>query len=162
MISTILGILISFAVLLDMYHRYGASTSRISGIYRTEIGNEAIMMMDHALKDETPRNWMGIIFIGVGGAFAFFLSMMRSHFIGWPFHPAGYGLAFSYAMEYFWFTTLLGWAFKRIIVRYGGIRLYRQSLPFFMGLILGDFTAASLIALLGIILRTTTYRVFIF
>ncbi len=84
-------------------------------------------------------------FMGVGAAFALFLTMMKSRFLWWPFHPIGYGLAVSYAMDYFWFTALIGWLCKTLTIRYGGIKMYRQALPFFMGLILGDYVTASIL-----------------
>ena len=34
------------------------------------------------------------------------------------------------------------WILKAIILRYGGIRLYRTLIPFFLGLILGEFSTA--------------------
>ena len=41
-------------------------------------------------------------------------------------------------MSYLWFSLLLGWASKALIVRYGGMRGYRLALPFFLGFVLGD------------------------
>ena len=91
----------------------------------------------------------------------FFLRGMRGAFISWPFHPAGYALAISYAMDYFWFTFLLGWFIKTLIVRYGGMKLHNQFVPFFLGLILGDFVIGSIWAIIGPILGTATYKIFI-
>ena len=36
-----------------------------------------------------------------------------------------------------WFGMFLAWLFKLLILRYGGIVLYRRMLPLFIGLILG-------------------------
>jgi hypothetical protein len=41
-------------------------------------------------------------------------------------------------MEYIWNVVLVTWLVKTIIIRYGGLRLYRKSLPFFYGLVVGD------------------------
>ncbi|MDE2722644.1 MAG: hypothetical protein OXI59_04635, partial [Gemmatimonadota bacterium] len=35
------------------------------------------------------------------------------------------------------FTVFLVWAFKSIVLRIGGIRLYRNLQPFFIGLLIG-------------------------
>jgi hypothetical protein len=86
---------------------------------------------------------------------------MKGQFLWWPFHPIGYGLAVSYAMDYFWFTAFLGWLCKQLTVKYGGIKGYRQMLPFFMGLILGDYVTASIWTLIGWAMGVTTYRTFI-
>jgi hypothetical protein len=99
--------------------------------------------------------------MGGGLAFVFFLKGMRNAFIWWPFHPAGYALAMSYAMDYFWFAFLVSWLIKLLLVRYGGMRIHTAAAPFFLGLILGDYVAGSFWAILGPSLNITTYKIFI-
>ena len=36
-----------------------------------------------------------------------------------------------------WFSVFLGWLIKSLILKYGGVKLYRAVRPFFFGLILG-------------------------
>jgi hypothetical protein len=36
-----------------------------------------------------------------------------------------------------------------VLLRYGGMRLYRAALPFFLGLILGDYVVPTLWAIYG-------------
>ena len=38
----------------------------------------------------------------------------------------------------------MAWMFKATILRYGGVRLYRLMVPFFLGLALGEFSTAVL------------------
>ena len=40
-------------------------------------------------------------------------------------------------MDGIWFTLFLAWLFKSLVLKYGGVGLYRQTLPFFLGLALG-------------------------
>ena len=47
-------------------------------------------------------------------------------------------------MYYGWLSIFLAWLCKATILRYGGVRAYRALLPFFLGLILGEFTTACL------------------
>jgi hypothetical protein len=42
-----------------------------------------------------------------------------------------------------------------------GVKLYRLAVPFFLGLILGDYTAGSLWALLGCAMHIPTYKIFL-
>jgi hypothetical protein len=49
---------------------------------------------------------------------------------------------------------------KLIILRFGGVKRYRQALPFFIGLLLGDYTIASIWSIIGTILGIPLYRVF--
>ena len=63
----------------------------------------------------------GLWFILGGFVLTVALSLMRTSFVWWPFHPAGYALALSYAMEYFWLPVFIAWLLKFCIIRYGGI-----------------------------------------
>ena len=162
MLATFLGIVATFWSLLHMYYINGAATAKIQAGYRTGIGSYAFDRLNGWTLNPKKMDSSGVTFMGVGVGFALFLTLMKSRFLAWPFHPIGYGLAVSYAMDYFWFTAFIGWMCKVIVVRYGGIKMYRTALPFFMGLILGDYVSASIWTLIGWAMGVTTYRTFIF
>ncbi len=162
MLATFVGILATFWALLHMYYINGAATAKIQAGYRTGIGSYAFDRLNGWVINPKRVDRSGVSFMVIGAAFALFLTVMKGQFLWWPFHPIGYGLAVSYAMDYFWFTAFLGWLLKLLTVRYGGIRGYRQALPFFMGLILGDYVTASIWGLIGWSMGVTTYRTFIF
>ena len=63
----------------------------------------------------------------------------------------------SWAMNSFGFSIFLSWLVKFIILRYGGLKLYRKSIPLFLGFILGEFMADSGICILGTLLKVRTY-----
>jgi hypothetical protein len=63
-------------------------------------------------------------------------------------------------MGWLWCPTLVGWLIKMLILRYGGIRAFRNGIPFFIGLILGDYVISCLWTLLGLYLQIPTYRCF--
>jgi len=73
-----------------------------------------------------------------GGAFAVFLGTMRLRFWWWPFHPIGYLAANTWGMKWDWMPFFVGWLAKSIVIRYGGLRLYRATVPLAIGLIGGD------------------------
>jgi hypothetical protein len=82
---------------------------------------------------------------GVAGAMLLF----RSHFVGFPLHPTGYAVATAYG-SLVWWPFLLAWLFKWAILRFGGLRLYRRAVPFFLGFALGHFFVAGAVwGLLG-------------
>ncbi len=85
----------------------------------------------------------------VGFFFVCLLRLARWHLWWWPFHPAGYALAVSFAMDYFWFSFFISWLLKVILLRTGGMKLHRKAIPFFLGLILGDYVIGSLWGILG-------------
>ena len=47
---------------------------------------------------------------------------------------------------------------KIVLLRYGGLRAYRRSLPFFFGLMLGQFVVGSLLNFYGIARGIPTYQ----
>ena len=78
-----------------------------------------------------------------GAALTGILSALRWRFVAWPLHPIGYLVANSYAAKKVWFSLFIGWAAKLLVLRLGGSRLFRQVRPLFVGLILGEATAAA-------------------
>ena len=82
-------------------------------------------------------------FTAAGGLFMALLLYLRQRFIWWPLHPIGFPISSTYTIvSYGWFSIFLAWCFKGLILRYGGVHLYRTLLPFFLGLVLGEFTTA--------------------
>jgi hypothetical protein len=63
-------------------------------------------------------------------------------------------------MQWLWFPMLLGWIFKALILRYGGMKGYRGALPFFLGLVLGDYTISGGLALFYTLVDAPGYRTF--
>lgn len=160
-LASVVGVLAAFWALLAVFYKNGQATANIQS-YTTGIGTEAFSRLSSWAANPRPTDFTAVSWMGVGFSFTVFLMAMKSKFIWWPFHPAGYALANSYALEYWWMTLLVGWLVKTIIVRYGGIKGYRAALPFFLGMILGDYVAASMWSIVGWVLGISVYRTFIF
>ncbi|MCE5237625.1 hypothetical protein LLH23_03945, partial [bacterium] len=88
---------------------------------------------------------------GVG--FATFLAWMRTQYAWWPFSPLAFALSGSWSMIVFWFPIFIAWLIKTTVLRYGGMKTYGYLRPFFLGLILGEFSQAVIWAALGAIWR---------
>ncbi|MCC6442846.1 MAG: hypothetical protein IT210_05240 [Armatimonadetes bacterium] len=91
------------------------------------------------ITNPVPPSGIGWALMGSGFAFMTFLMYMRQTFLWWPFHPIGFCIGTTWIMDELWFTCFLAWFFKFLIVRYGGLRQFRNFRPFFLGLILGQF-----------------------
>jgi len=59
-------------------------------------------------------------------------------------------------MIVFWFPCLVAWLCKGIILRYGGMKWYAGARPFFLGMVLGEFTMAVLWTVPSLFYRTPT------
>jgi hypothetical protein len=92
-----------------------------------------------------------------GTLFVIALSVFRMRFVWFPLHPVGLVVSSSWAMNPFWFSIFLSWTVKFTILRYGGLKLYRKSIPLFLGLILGEFIADSGVCIVGTLLKVRTY-----
>lgn len=69
-------------------------------------------------------------------------------------------LAGTPSMEYMWCPFLIAWAAKSLVIRYGGVKIYRQAVPLALGLILGDYIVPTLWGIWGMIERTQVYMAF--
>ena len=69
----------------------------------------------------------------LGGAEAGVLTLLGSRLATWPIHPVG--LAFQW--HTYGFSIFLVWLFKSLTLRFGGVSLYRRSLPFWYGIVVG-------------------------
>lgn len=91
-------------------------------------------------------------YIGFGFVFTAVLSWLKLLFTWWPLHPVGYLMVMTYPSAHLWFSIMLGWLIKTLIVRFGGARLYTSGKPCFLGLIVGESAAAGFWLVVGIVL----------
>ncbi len=91
------------------------------------------------LADPWSPNLNGTIAMAAGALVTFALGILRLRFWWWPFHPIGYLAAFCWGMHWFSQPFFIGWLLKTLTVRYGGLRLYRRTVPLAIGVIMGDF-----------------------
>lgn len=80
---------------------------------------------------------------GAGGVIVLLLWWLQIQFTGFPLHPLGYAMTCSFG-GLLWGPFFLVWVLKSLALRYGGMRFYRQSVPFFLGFALGHFATAGI------------------
>jgi hypothetical protein len=76
-------------------------------------------------------------YMGIGAAVMLVLSFLKYRVPWWPLHPIGFCIGGGEVIGYCAFTLFLTWLIKGIILKVGGIQLFRKSRPFFLGLLLG-------------------------
>ncbi len=102
-------------------------------------------MLDHMRIEEGIPLGMStgkVMFLGIGGAVMTALMLCRYSFAWWPIHPAGLAVGLTHPTFHVWFSVFLAWLVKVIVLKVGGISLYRRTRPVFLGMILGAFTTA--------------------
>ena len=84
-------------------------------------------------------NWINT---AIGATIMALLMVARWLYVWWPLHPLGYAIGPIWIIDALWFNMFLAWLIKVVVLKYGGVGLYRKTRPFFMGMILGYFTPA--------------------
>jgi hypothetical protein len=135
--AAFLGIAFGMVAVLNLYYNVGQASAKVM-TYRTGVGAEAFNRLDSWIQNPKGPDAVGLGVVGLALMGTLGLGALRDRFLGFPLHPIGYAFATCFAMEYFWFIFFVTWAVKSLIVRYGGVKLYRTALPFFLGLLLGD------------------------
>ena len=144
---------------LQLYYVNGAAGGNVNS-WRISKGSEPWVSLQNALHSPKAANGTALAAMAGGAAVVFLLAALRTRFVGFPLHPAAYALNMSFANDFFWCDMLLAWLIKSCVLRYGGIKLYRQALPFFLGLILGDYVTGSVWSLIGTFLHLSLFRTF--
>jgi hypothetical protein len=152
-------ILVTYWANLDVTFAAGATGKAVG--FKRWVGDESFNRLNGWLSTSVQIRNTNLLWMLAGLLFTLFLKGMRGMFVWWPFHPMGYALSLSFAMDYFWFAFLVGWLIKLVLVRWGGMRTHMQAAPFFLGLILGDYVVGSLWAIYGPAMQMSTYKIFI-
>jgi len=119
---------------------------------------EPFNRLQRFLSAPQPPDFAAIIASNVGFISTILLMVMRIKFFWWPFHPAGYAVSSSWSMNVLWFSIMLSFFAKWIILKMGGIKAHRQAIPLFLGLILGEFIIGSIWSIIGVAMHRPMYR----
>ncbi|UCH34057.1 MAG: hypothetical protein JSV65_16100 [Armatimonadota bacterium] len=154
--AAVVGIICAFWGMIHIGYAYGMGTANV-GLAAAAFGREPWQRLGAWLTEPVkPSSGAGTATL-IGIAFSILLLTVRMRWIWWPFHPVGYAVSSSWSMNLLWMPLFIAWVIKLFLLRYGGLRLYRQALPFFLGLILGEHAAGGAWSLIGIALKTKTY-----
>jgi hypothetical protein len=149
------GYVVSFSSMLWAEYRYAVQKRPEAMAVNDYLDRWAIQgqMMGPTLEYErgtyvTPHNPLG--HVGFGVALTVGLSALRLTYTWWPLHPVGYLFAGTWPLGQLWFSIMLGWLARTLVLRFGGAKLYTDARPVIMGLIVGEATAGAFWLLLGV------------
>jgi hypothetical protein len=152
MLAAALGSLAGFWAMLHLNYQYGATAK--AGTF----GPEAYVRLDSWLLSPHQPSMPALFAIVIGFLIALFLQVMRTRFPWWPFHPLGFAVTSSWEINLVWMPLFIAWVLKLAILRYGGRQGFSKSIPFFLGLIMGQFVVGSLWNIWGIAMDLPTYQ----
>ncbi len=145
--AVVLGLAGAYYIHMKGYYAHGANIlegGTTEGGYRTRLAKTdfettAGYLTAH-VKPDTTRATAG----AVGFLVAMSLIVLRSLFLRFPLHPLGYAMVTSYGGP-IWGPFFVVWIVKTVVMRVGGMKLYRQMIPFFIGIVLGHFFTAGVV-----------------
>ena len=89
-------------------------------------------------------DWRRIRFLGIGAIFTTLLFYIRYRFPGFPIHPIGFTISSSSPLRSSASSIFVTWLIKTVIMKLGGLELYRKIAPFFLGLMAGQLAGLAL------------------
>ncbi len=118
------------------------SCSRGLGTYRgsfhTWFAQETWTQLAGWLRGDAPVAWGRVGAGAIGFAGYWTMMVVRTRWLAWPLHPAGFALSTTWYMSHMWFPMFIAWGLKAGTARWGGIRSIRALPVIAYGLILGD------------------------
>jgi hypothetical protein len=89
------------------------------------------------MRTPTPPDPDRYLFLGIGLGEMGLLTFLHYRFRWWPLHPIGLVLSASDNHKSMVLPVFIAWAAKAIIMKVGGVTLYRRTKPLFVGLLVG-------------------------
>ena len=143
-VALVVGLVASMAAVFLIGYNYGGMNLggwQFVGMNRAT----GSWMIQHMRIEESGHAGMSVPkmgFMAIGMAVMAVLMVCRYRFPWWPIHPVGLAVGLTHPTFHVWFSVFLAWLVKVIVLKLGGIALYRRTRPFFLGMVLGAFTTA--------------------
>ena len=139
-LALLVGFIATVVYVISMAYEQGASNFN-SWFFRVSSGAGVRSFDDVMAKIKTPDDFheQKLGFFGIGAVAMALLTFMQYRFPWWPIHPIGLAISAIWMIRNQAPAIFVAWVAKSLIMRFGGIELYRKAAPFFIGLILGHF-----------------------
>lgn len=135
-IGVLAGFISSVWLMIYMGHTYGAYNFPrfpfFSGDPKGVYGSTLTMM--RAPKAPDPNR---IIFFCIGASLMALLTFLRYRFSWWPLSPIGMTISAADNTASLVLPVFIAWVCKTVLIRIGGVNLYRKAKPVFLGLLVG-------------------------
>ncbi len=156
-VAAVVGIVSAYVAILQPHYQYGADSAKVFPLLRI-FGNETWGRLTSQLNSPQRPEPGSLVAVAVGFCACVSLFLIRSQVAGFPLHPVGLAVSSSWSMDQVWLSLVVAWCCKTVLVRYGGLKRFRAGVPFFLGLVLGDFVSGGLFNMVGIWLDLPVYH----
>ncbi len=146
-VALILGLVGAYVIHLQAYYVHGANIlegGTTQGGYRTRLAIQEYEELASFMRGHKEPDRGRTAAAGVGVLVTVVLIGLRSVFLRFPLHPLGYAMVTAYGYP-LWGPFFIVWVIKTLILRVGGMGMYRRLIPFFLGIVVGHFFTAGLV-----------------
>jgi hypothetical protein len=102
---------------------------------------------------------IGMSMVFVGFAVVTILDVVRFRIPGFPLHPVGYALSMNFGVDYYWTGLIVALATKTAVQRYYGLRGYKQLRNVAFGILIAEYSAELIWAVMAMATRQSTYTI---
>ena len=135
----------TFAVLHAISMGYSSGGFNLRAAWNLLIGPQRSYDMSITwIRNPEPPDVERMLFMGSGVLITAVLTYLKYRFVRLPLHPVALMLQGTYMAQKTVFSVFLTWAYKSIVLKVGGARLYKKGQPFFIGLLIGYAAATFL------------------
>ena len=139
--ALVISFVLSIFLSLTLAYKYGGIT--LNSWFFSGGPRAPFRLMAEKLQNPSPPSTPGYFLMAGGALVTIALAALRASFSWFTLHPIGFAVGGVWLMHQLWFSVFLAWLIKSLILRYGGPAVYRKVVPFFLGLVLGQYTAAA-------------------
>ena len=125
---------------LTLYLGYTHGAINLSGFYFGNVAQYPYRFMEKSIHNPGEVDPVTWIHVGLGGAVMAVLMAAQHRLVWWPFHPVGFPVSCVFGKM--WFSVFCAWVIKGIVLKYGGVALFKRLRPLFLGFILGEAVVA--------------------
>jgi len=147
-LAVVVGLWGAFAAHLGAYYDQGSNlipSAGAFGEYREKQARQSYELIASYLSVPPKQEPDRVRAVVAGFGIAAGLGWVRGRWVGSPFHPLGFLVANAFGdTSTSWFPMLIAWTVKAIVLRIGGLALFKRGIPFFLGLTIGHFAIGGL------------------
>lgn len=134
--AMLISLTVSTCYTLHLAYTHGAVN--LHSQYFTGFANNPSDFATQKILHPTGPDAIGWLWTGGGALLMGALILARNHWAWWPLHPLGFAASMGWVMDQIWCSIFLAWLIKAMVLRFGGAALYRKTVPFFIGVALGQ------------------------
>jgi hypothetical protein len=161
MMAALLAAMVASAYSSLQWVYYDIGALNIKQNYGVDMSPKAVFGEVHTMiSDPTqaePQYWA----MGIGATLMFALTMLRRTLYWWPVHSLGFAITTSYNVRELWFSFLLGWLIKVMLMKFAPGAWMRKARTFFVGVICTEAAVVGLTTLASLLTGATFGYIFL-